>query len=123
VRRNSHVLWRELFCWRRGDHRIHLGHRASHRHHDPGIFERIDRSVREFPDAASAGSSNRVRGVSGAAIRIFYCFVLRLVDVFERVVQRLGLANVCVGELLGNGADFGKVLQLECDVRGDPVSD
>src|SRR5580704_5227450 len=123
VGRDCEVLRGELFGGRGGG--------AGHGAHGAGhvgdwyalVLEGVDRGVGKFADGASAGAGEGVGGVAGAAIGVFDCFVLGFVNIFESVVQGLGFAHVGFSELLGEGSDLGKVLELESDVGGDAVAD
>ena len=106
-----------------GARRGHRRHRTRHaRHHDPRILKRVDRSIGKFAQRPPAGASQSLSGVARPAVRVFHRLVLRVVNIFERVTQRLRLAHVGVGELLRDRTHLRKILQLQRDVGRNAIS-
>src|ERR1017187_1035534 len=120
---NSHGLRRKLFARGRRCRIGHSRHRTCPvRHDDPRVLERVDRCVKKISKRAATGASQCIGGVVRPAVCILNRLVLRLVDILERVTEGLGLADIGVGELLGDRTDFRKIFQLQRNVRRDAIS-
>src|SRR5271163_3264538 len=59
----------------------------------------------------------------GAPIGIGYGFRLGFLSRVKRVAERLAVTDAGVGELLGYGADLGKILEFQTDAGRDLVAD
>ncbi len=65
-----------------------------HGRDDTHVLESIHRSVQEFAEGPARRGRQGLRRSACPAVSVGYCLALRLIDVFEGVVQRLALADV-----------------------------
>src|SRR5260370_23064577 len=83
----------------------------------------MDGRIGEFSERASAGSGEGLRRRVGAPVGVGDSFALGLIGRVERVTERLAFTDTGVGKLLGDWADFRKILELQADAGRDLVPD
>src|ERR1700691_618262 len=118
---DRHVLGRELFSRSEGL-RGH-GHGTVYRSDCANVLESVHGRVRQFAEPASARLGEGLGGRARVPVSVGDGFGFRLFGRVQRVTERLTITDARVGQLLRDGSDLGKILQLQADAGRDLVAD